>query len=143
MRLSYAVFIFLFSITLSPLSVAVSDADNDNDGVADNIDKCPDTAQLKKISPDFRYAAAVNPDRLKPGAQAYPVDKDGCEFDSDGDGVVNSKDYCPDNTTIELSKGIAVNGCPKHSDSDGTPDYRDKCPDTPRGTRTDKDGCPF
>ena len=32
---------------------------------------------------------------------------------------------------------------PKHSDFDGTPDYRDKCPDTPRGVRSNKDGCPI
>jgi OOP family OmpA-OmpF porin len=69
------------------------------------------------------------------------VDKEGCEFDTDGDGVINSQDYCPQNTKIELSKGIAVNGCPKQSDFDGTPDYRDKCPDTPRGVKSDKDGC--
>ena len=115
--------------------------DSDNDGVIDSKDKCPDTAQLKKLSPDFKYSAAVNQDRLKPGKHAYPVDKDGCELDTDKDGVVNSKDYCPNNTPLALSKGIAVNGCPKHSDFDGTPDYRDKCPGTPRGVRTDKHGC--
>jgi len=139
MRLTCPVFILFFSFALSQTSVAVSDADND--GVADGLDKCPNTLQLKKLSPDFRYAAAVNPDRLKPEAQAYPVDKDGCEFDTDSDGVVNSQDYCPENTTVELSKGIAANGCPKHSDFDGTPDYRDKCPDTPRGVKSNKDGC--
>ena len=42
---------------------------------------------------------------------------------------------------LELSKGIGANGCPKHSDFDGTPDYRDKCPDTPRGVKSNKDGC--
>ena len=97
---------------------------------------------LKKISPDFKYAAAVNQDRLKPGKQAYPVDKNGCEIDTDKDGVVDSKDYCPHNTPAALSQGVAINGCPKHSDFDGTPDYRDKCPGTPRGVRTDKHGCP-
>lgn len=116
--------------------------DNDNDGVIDKMDLCPNTAQLKKVSPDFKYAAAVNPERLNPKAEAYPVDANGCEFDNDKDGVKNSQDYCPDNSPEQLSKGIASNGCPKHSDLDGTPDYRDHCPNTPRGAKTDKNGCP-
>jgi len=127
-------------LNISFIQIAAAQ-DVDYDGIADVIDKCPDTAQLKKISPDFKYAAAVNPQRLIPGSQAYPVGKDGCEFDTDNDGVVNSRDYCPQNTQKELSKGIAVNGCPKHSDFDGTPDYRDQCPDTPRGVKTAKYGC--
>ena len=115
--------------------------DSDHDGVADALDQCPDTAQLKKLPADFKYAAAVNPERLKAGEKAYPVDKRGCEFDNDGDGVVNSQDYCPDDSKTTLSRGIAANGCPKHSDADGTPDYRDDCPNTPRGVKTDKHGC--
>ena len=141
MKLFQFIFFFLCSFTTSYASSIAQDSDND--GVVDELDKCPNTAQLKKLSPDFKYAAAVNPDRLKPGSQAYPVDKDGCELDNDGDGVVNSQDYCLENTTIELSKGVAKNGCPKHSDFDGTPDYRDKCPDTPKGTKADKNGCPI
>lgn len=141
MRLISLSFIFFFTLFFSPLSIATTDNDNDNDGVIDSLDKCPDTIQLKKLPTDFRYAIAVNPERLKPGSQAYSVDKNGCEFDTDNDGVINSQDYCPENTVIELSKGIAKNGCPKHSDLDGTPDYRDKCPNTPRGVKTNKDGC--
>ena len=129
-------------IVLFPAAVAHGkEADSDHDGVADAIDKCPNTAQLKKLPVDFKYAPAVNPERLKPGAQAYPVDNNGCEPDSDGDGVVESKDYCPNDSREALSRGVAKNGCPKHSDQDGTPDYRDRCPDTQRGVRTDKSGC--
>ena len=141
MRLFLLLFTFSCSIVFCQTSTAAQDSDND--GVDDSVDKCPNTAQLKKLSPDFKYAVAVNPERLKPGSQAYPVNKDGCEYDADNDGVVNSQDYCPENTEIELSKGVADNGCPKHSDFDGTPDYRDKCPSTPRGVKTDKDGCPI
>ncbi len=115
--------------------------DSDHDGVADTVDQCPDTAQLKKLAADFKYAAAVDAERLKPGNKAYPVDSKGCELDTDGDGVVNSQDYCPQDSQAALAKGIAANGCPKHSDADGTPDYRDKCPNTPRGVKTDKHGC--
>lgn len=44
--------------------------DSDGDGVADRLDRCPNTAS---------------------GIQ---VDSNGCELDSDNDGVVNSKDKC-------------------------------------------------
>ena len=141
MRLLQFVLLFLFGFTSSYASTI--SRDSDNDGVADALDKCPNTVQLKKLSPTFKYAAAVNPERLKPGSQANPVDKNGCELDSDGDGVVNSQDYCPEDSQLALSRGIANNGCPKHSDFDGTPDYRDKCPNTPKGTKTDKNGCPM
>lgn len=116
--------------------------DSDNDGVPDGLDKCPGTQQLKKLPSGFKYAPAVNPARLRPGQQAYPVDKNGCEPDSDGDGVVDSQDFCPNDSKQALAMGIAENGCPRHSDQDGTPDYRDKCPDTPKGVKTDRFGCP-
>jgi len=116
--------------------------DSDHDGVPDAADRCPNTAQLRKLAPDFRFGAAVNPERLKPRPQAHPVDAAGCEFDNDGDGVVNSRDFCPDDSAEALSAGVAVNGCPKHSDFDGTPDYRDRCPETPIGVATDAQGCP-
>lgn len=115
--------------------------DSDNDGVNDTVDKCPNTAQLKKLSANFRYRFAVNPERLETGAKAYPVNNSGCELDNDNDGIVNSKDYCPDDTPLSLSHGISANGCPRHSDADGTPDYRDKCPNTLRGVKTDRYGC--
>jgi len=123
-------------------SVNVMAIDIDADGVEDKLDKCPNTAQLKKLPTDFKFGVAVDPERLKAGAKAFPVDKNGCEFDTDGDGIINSKDYCPEDTTESLSKGVAENGCPKQSDADGTPDYRDNCPDTPRGVKVDSIGCP-
>ena len=135
-------------ITLLFLSVFFASAnvmanDADADGVEDKLDKCPNTAQLKKLPADFKYGVAVDPERLKPGAKAFPVDENGCELDTDGDGVINSKDYCPDDTAETLSEGIAANGCPKQSDADGTPDYRDNCPGTPKGIKVDNLGCPL
>ncbi len=58
--------------------------------------------------------------------------------DSDGDGVVDSRDECP-NTPA----GVAVNafGCPKDSDGDGVPDFKDKCPGTTKGVKVNADGC--
>ena len=60
--------------------------------------------------------------------------------DSDGDGVIDSLDQCPD-----TPKGVVVDssGCPLDSDGDGVPDYLDKCPDTPKGVTVGSKGCPL
>ena len=62
------------------------------------------------------------------------------ETDSDGDGVSNSRDMCPD-----TPPGVKVdeNGCPLDSDGDGIADYLDQCPNTPRGVKVDAHGCPL
>lgn len=129
----------LSAIAISPVNSLAMDSDHD--GVKDSRDRCPNTAQLKKLPADFKFSAAVNPERVKPDPQAYLVDQHGCELDTDGDGVVNSEDYCPEDSKEGLSMGVAENGCPKHSDRDGTPDYRDRCPNTPAKVKTDKYGC--
>ncbi len=135
-------YLFFILINISQTSVAKPpEKDSDFDGIADAIDKCPNTAQLNKVSADFIYRAAVDPARLTKKSRSFPVDKNGCEYDNDGDGIVNSKDYCPDNSPESLTMGVAANGCPVHSDYDGTPDYRDKCPDTASNVKTDKFGC--
>lgn len=131
----------IVAISLLFSSFSIYAVDKDNDGVDDTYDKCPNTHQIKKLSPDFIYGAAVNPDRLKSGKHSYPVNSDGCEPDNDKDGVVNSQDYCPDDTPHALAMGISANGCPRQSDADGTPDYRDRCPNTPPGVKTDQYGC--
>jgi len=61
-------------------------------------------------------------------------------LDSDGDGVVDEVDKCPN-----TPRGITVNarGCPPDSDGDGVPDYLDQCPGTPLGVAVDNSGCPF
>jgi len=65
------------------------------------------------------------------------VDSKGCPLDSDGDGVFDGLDKCPGTPA-----GVKVNadGCPLDSDGDGIPDHLDKCPNVPApGTA---DGCP-
>lgn len=129
-----------------PLMVAVlaifASGDSDNDSIPNWVDQCPETAQLKPVPEDFKYKIAVNPERLSGEPKAWPVKWNGCEPDSDADGVKDSADYCPEDDAEMNSKGVAENGCPKHSDFDGTPDYRDKCPDTQKGVKTDRFGCP-
>jgi OOP family OmpA-OmpF porin len=66
------------------------------------------------------------------------VDARGCPVDSDGDGVPDYLDRCP-----ATPSGVAVNssGCPVDSDGDGVPDYLDRCPDTPKGATVNEVGC--
>ncbi len=68
------------------------------------------------------------------------VDSNGCPLDSDGDGIPDYKDKCPGTPA-----GVKVdsNGCPLDSDGDGVYDYLDKCPGTPSGVKVDSRGCPL
>ena len=67
------------------------------------------------------------------------VSPDGCPIDTDGDGVPDGIDACPDSP-----KGSKVDatGCPPDSDKDGVTDDKDACPDTPQGAAVDARGCP-
>ncbi len=60
--------------------------------------------------------------------------------DTDGDGVKDHKDECPD---TPLGAVVDAAGCPIDSDRDGVPDGLDACVDTPRGAVVSADGCPF
>jgi OOP family OmpA-OmpF porin len=64
--------------------------------------------------------------------------RDGCPIlDSDRDGVRDDDDKCPD------TQGVAPTGCPADTDEDGFVDENDKCPklkgDAPDGCPSDKD----
>lgn len=90
-------------------------ADADNDGIADEVDRCPQSAEDKD------------------GYQ----DEDGCpDLDNDNDGVADEVDRCP--SEAEDKDGFAdADGCPElDNDNDGIADTVDRCP-----TETeDKDG---
>ncbi|MFQ3200225.1 MAG: OOP family OmpA-OmpF porin [Zhongshania sp.] len=60
--------------------------------------------------------------------------------DTDGDGVVDRNDRCPDTLA-----GVSVDrkGCPLDDDADGVPNYKDKCSQTPAGRQVDEFGCEF
>jgi OOP family OmpA-OmpF porin len=67
------------------------------------------------------------------------VDKTGCPLDGDADGVWDGLDECP-----ETPAGLRVDrrGC-SDADGDGVADDRDNCPDTPAGWPVDVHGCPL
>ncbi|MDH3998567.1 MAG: OmpA family protein [Desulfuromonadales bacterium] len=60
------------------------------------------------------------------------------DSDSDGDGVLNAQDRCP-----ETAPGVRVtsSGCPSDTDMDGVLDFQDACIDTPQGATVDQQGC--
>lgn len=66
------------------------------------------------------------------------VNADGCELDSDGDGVVDALDKCPG---TPAGRTVNADGCELDSDGDGVVDGLDKCPGTPAGRKVNADGC--
>ncbi|MFH1195387.1 MAG: OmpA family protein [bacterium] len=68
------------------------------------------------------------------------VDEYGCPLDTDKDGVADNLDKCAD--TPQDVKVDKI-GCPLDADSDGVPDYLDKCSDTPANAKVDPKGCPL
>jgi OOP family OmpA-OmpF porin len=120
--------------------------DADGDGVADHLDKCPDTpagVQVDAVGCPIDTDGDGVPDYLDkcPGTpKDVQVDDTGCPIDSDGDGVPDYLDKCPG-----TPRGVKVDtkGCPVDSDGDGVPDNLDKCPGTPKGVPVDDKGCPI
>ena len=110
--------------------------DTDGDGIEDPKDKCPDlkgTAEFQGC-PDTDEDGI--PDHLDecPNLKGIKSNKGCPEADKDGDGIVDSKDPCPDE-----SGPAELGGCPD-SDGDGVSDKEDKCPKVP-GLKA-KNGCP-
>lgn len=62
--------------------------------------------------------------------------------DSDGDGVADTADNCPNTPAGAV---VDVNGCEvsADSDNDGVRDADDQCPNTPAGIAVDASGCPI
>ena len=63
--------------------------------------------------------------------------------DTDGDGVLDWWDECPDTPAgVEVtSKGCEIRDMERDEDGDRVPDYRDQCPNTPTGAPVDMKGC--
>lgn len=71
---------------------------------------------------------------------AARVDSRGCPTDGDGDGVFDGIDQC-----AGTARGATVDtaGCPRDSDADGILDGLDECPDTDPRALVHEDGCPY
>ncbi len=111
-------------------------------GVHDNMVKLSGIIEFSFGAPKDSDGDGV-PDKRDKCPDTPPgvkVDKDGCPIDSDGDGVPDYLDKCP-NTPPGVK--VDAHGCPIDSDGDGVPDYLDKCPDTPKGVKVDAHGCPL
>lgn len=78
-------------------------------------------------------------DRCPDTPEGIRVDYQGCPLDNDRDGVLYYLDKCPG---TPAGAKVDRDGCPVDSDKDGVPDYLDKCPGTPAGTDVDAEGCP-
>lgn len=91
------------------------------------------------------YASIESPEGMASFVERVFLEK---ATDSDGDGVYDHSDKCPN-----TPKGTAVDavGCPipakmateLDSDSDGVVDSKDQCPGTPMGMKVDQHGCPL
>ena len=93
-----------------------------DDSLTDNI-----------VSIGLQYTFGGGASAAPMAAAAEPV----AEMDSDGDGIVDARDVCPN-----TPRGTTVDafGCTADSDRDGVPDDRDQCPGT-WGAEVNADGC--
>jgi outer membrane protein OmpA-like peptidoglycan-associated protein len=58
--------------------------------------------------------------------------------DSDGDGVIDTMDKCPN---TPAGRKVNAQGCELDTDGDGVVDGLDKCPNTPAGRKVNAQGC--
>jgi hypothetical protein len=61
--------------------------------------------------------------------------------DTDGDGVTDGADLCPNTPSGESVDSDGCSSSQKDSDGDGVTNDADLCPDTPSGETVDSDGC--
>jgi outer membrane protein OmpA-like peptidoglycan-associated protein len=109
--------------------------DADGDLTPDKTDKCPAEAGSPANSGCPEKPAPVVTQTPPPTAPPAPPQVTYVKEDSDGDGLVDSKDACPD----EPGK-IMLMGCPD-TDEDGIADKDDRCP-TAAGL-PENNGCPL
>jgi outer membrane protein OmpA-like peptidoglycan-associated protein len=79
-------------------------------------------------------------DRCPDTPRGARVDASGCPLDGDGDKVFDGLDRCEG-----TPKGCTIDpsGCPLDGDGDGVCDGVDRCADTPKGAKVDAAGCPL
>ncbi|MCB1736441.1 MAG: thrombospondin type 3 repeat-containing protein, partial [Gammaproteobacteria bacterium] len=77
-------------------------------------------------------------DRCPDTAAGVPVDPSGCPLDSDVDGVIDVLDQCPETPAVAR---VDAKGCELDSDADGVVDRLDLCPQTAAGLPVNTQGC--
>ncbi len=125
-------------------------ADGDGDGIGDSDDLCPTMPETVNGVRDWDgcpegIAGRQGPEPDAPVvAVAAPLPPLPVARDSDGDGVADADDVCPD--AAEDRDGFEDgDGCPEDDpDGDGIADGADRCPDLAETVNgfEDNDGCP-
>jgi len=121
-------------------------ADQDNDGVADYLDKCPNTPEAAEIDARGCPIDSDNDkvsdymDACEDTPQGVSVDARGCPLDADADEVADYLDQCP---STPAGASVDSRGCPTDMDGDDVADYLDQCPATPSEVEVDAKGCPL
>lgn len=107
------------------------------------VGDCPEGKELlEQVAQVGRCGSSVNADDIASSqgmagfVEAVFLEKG--VPDSDGDGVNDDLDQCPN-----TPKGVEVDakGCCLDTDGDGVPDHADKCPNTPAGAKVNQCGC--
>ena len=144
------------------------DTDDDEDAILDDEDNCPQGVTAWYSTPELDGDRDGCHDELEdldddgdglwefdsegnivdrcpgtPLSERGQVDGYGCspsQSDSDGDGVQDLYDNCPDTAAFE-GMDLDQDGCTDDLDRDGVNDDVDDCPDSPSSAAVGSDGC--
>jgi OOP family OmpA-OmpF porin len=111
--------------------------DRDGDGIPDDEDQCPDNTPEEIAQGVYDNQEPPRHPNNKPPVRE--CDKVGCPIDTDGDGVPDYRDRCPDTSPEYIVQAPACmrhecvdeQGCVPDSDEDGIIDCQDNCKNTP------------
>lgn len=98
-------------------------------------------SSTKSRSNDDDNDGVINSKDMCPNTPSgVAVNSTGCALDDDKDGVFNTYDQCPNTAP---GRAVDSKGCDKDldSDGDGVKDANDMCPNTPASDKTDAKGC--
>lgn len=121
------------------------DYDYDHDGIPNCNDPCPNNPSSACTNPCTNSLDAACKDSDGDGiADSYDLCPqnpdtncdDSAQKDSDGDGKLDSEDPCPHTACVNPCAGSSDTNC-KDSDGDGISDDKDKCPNNPDTSCTD------
>jgi OOP family OmpA-OmpF porin len=92
----------------------------------------------------FEWTAPVKPAAASAAPPATPPVAPPLPPDTDGDGVPDAHDACPELKGVSSTDPL-TNGCPPDRDGDGVYDAEDACPDAPgpADASPERSGCPL